>query len=274
MFIRNNSRLFPVFLSFFFCFVSFQCLRAQPNVHPQSAEYEWPKDSLVAARLDQWQDQKFGVLFHWGLYSVAGIMESWTICSEDLIDRDSTVGYENYKKWYWGLSRNFNPVNFNPESWAAAAKSAGMRYLVFTTKHHDGFNMFDTKESDFSIAAGPFSSNPKKDVAKFVFAAFRKQGFMIGAYFSKPDWHSDNFWWSKYATPDRNVNYDIRKYPWRWQKFQQFTFNQISELMHNYGSMDLLWLDGGWVRPRETVTEEVKSWGAPIPPFSEEVTRA
>ena len=94
---------------------------------------------------------------------------------------------------------------------------------------------------------------------------------MIGAYFSKPDWHSDNFWWSKYATPDRNVNYDIRKYPWRWQKFQQFTFNQISELMHNYGGIDLLWLDGGWVRPRETVTEEVKSWGAPIPPFSQDV---
>jgi alpha-L-fucosidase len=131
--------------------------------------------------------------------------------------------------------------------------------------------MFDTKQTTFSIANGPFKNNPKADVAKYVFEAFRNEDFMIGAYFSKPDWHSENFWWPKYATPDRNVNYDIRKYPWRWNAFKQYTYNQISELMNNYGSMDILWLDGGWVRPRETVNEEVRSWGAPIPPFSQEV---
>ncbi|HET7899358.1 MAG TPA: alpha-L-fucosidase, partial [Flavisolibacter sp.] len=177
----------------------------------------------------------------------------------------------DFKKWYWGLQKDFNPVNFNPGQWANAAKDAGMRYLVFTTKHHDGFCMFDTKQTDFSIANGPFKNNPQADVAKYVFDAFRKENFMIGAYFSKPDWHSENFWWPKYATPDRNVNYDIRKFPWRWNAFKQYTFNQISELMNNYGSMDILWLDGGWVRPRETVNNEVLSWGAPIPPFSQEV---
>ena len=243
----------------------------QPNVHGQSSKYEWPADPAVKQKLDKWQDQKFGMIIHWGVYSVPGMIESWALCSEDWIDRDSTMTYGDFKKWYWGLSKEFNPVNFNPEQWAKAGKDAGMRYLVFTTKHHDGFNMFDTKQTDYSIAKGPFKNNPRADVAKYVFDAFRKQDFMIGAYFSKPDWHSENFWWPKYATPNRNVNYDIRKHPERWNKFKQFTYNQISELMHNYGAVDILWLDGGWVRPLETVNEEVLSWGAPIPEFSQEI---
>jgi len=146
-----------------------------------------------------------------------------------------------------------------------------MKYLVFTTKHHDGFCMFDTRETDYSIAKGPFRRNPKSDVAKYVFEAFRNQGFMIGAYFSKPDWHSQYYWWDKYATADRNVNYDIRKNQWRWNQFKEYTYNQIGELMQRYGSVDILWLDGGWVRPLETVNDEVRSWGAGIPPFSQDI---
>ncbi|TGE04796.1 alpha-L-fucosidase [Hymenobacter fodinae] len=247
-------------------------LRAQDQgVHQQSIQYEAPTDPLVQQKLEKWRDQKFGLILHWGLYAVPGIIESWQLCSESWIERDSTVAYEDYKKWYWGLSQQFNPINFNPEQWASVAKQAGMRYLVFTTKHHDGFAMFDTKQSDFSITHGPFGSNPRANVTKYVFEAFRQQGFMVGAYFSKPDWHSPNFWWPRYATPDRNVNYDIRKYPWRWKQYQEFTYNQIRELMHDYGALDILWLDGGWVRPRETVNAEVRSWGAPIPEFSQDV---
>ncbi|MBO3270672.1 alpha-L-fucosidase [Hymenobacter defluvii] len=255
--------------------LSVLCARAgqaqEQGIHQQSTLYEAPTDPLVKKKLDKWQDQKFGLILHWGLYAVPGIIESWQLCSEDWVERDSTVAYNDYKKWYWGLNKEFDPVNFNPEEWASVAKKAGMRYLVFTTKHHDGFNMFDTKQSDFKITNGPFKDNPKANVAKYIFDAFRKQDFMIGAYFSKPDWHSQDFWWSKYATPNRNVNYDIKKYPWRWKNYQDFTYNQISELMHDYGSMDILWLDGGWVRPRETVTDEVRAWGAPIPEFSQEV---
>ncbi|PRY11682.1 alpha-L-fucosidase [Pontibacter ummariensis] len=241
------------------------------NLHRQSSIYEAPTDPLVLKKLDKWQDQKFGMIIHWGLYAVPGMIESWALCSEDWIERDSTVAYEDFKKWYWGLNKEFNPVNFNPEQWASAAKAAGMRYLVFTTKHHDGFNMFDTKQTDFKITNGPFAAHPRANVAKHVFEAFRQEGFMIGAYFSKPDWHSEYFWWPKYATPDRNVNYDIRKHPWRWNQYKQFTYNQLSELMHDYGSMDILWLDGGWVRPLETVNDEVRAWGAAIPEFSQEV---
>ncbi|CUS06680.1 unnamed protein product [Tuber aestivum] len=247
-------------------------LAAQENgVHQQSTVYEAPTDPLVKKKLDKWQDQKFGMIIHWGLYAVPGIIESWTLCSEDWIERDSTKTYDDYKKWYWGLSKAFNPVHFNPEQWAKAGKSAGMKYLVFTTKHHDGFAMFDTKESDFSIAKGPFAKNPKADVAKYVFNSFRKEGFMIGAYFSKPDWHSEYYWWSKYATPNRNNNYDIQKNPWRWNKFKGFAYNQLEELMTRYGGIDILWLDGGWVRPLETVNEEVRSWGADIPKWSQDI---
>ena len=246
------------------------CAQEQ-GMHQQSTQYEAPTDPLVVQKLDKWRDQKFGLILHWGLYAVPGIIESWQLCSEDWVDRDSTIAYEDFKKQYWGYSQVFNPTKFNPEQWASVAKKAGMRYLVFTTKHHDGFNMFDTQQSDFKITNGPFKSNPRANVAKYVFEAFREQGFMIGAYFSKPDWHTQNFWWSKYATPNRNVNYDIKKYPWRWKKYQDFTYNQLSELMHDYGRMDILWLDGGWVRPKETVNAEVRSWGAPIPDFSQDV---
>ena len=243
----------------------------EQQIHPQSTKYEWPAEPAVKEKLEHWRDQKFGMIIHWGLYAVPGMIESWALCSEDWVTRDSTGNYDDFKKWYWGLKKDFNPVRFNPEQWAQAAKDAGMRYLVFTTKHHDGFCMFDTKETDFKISNGLFAGNPKANVAKYVFDAFRKQGLMIGAYFSKPDWHCPYYWWPYYATPDRNNNYDIRKNPWRWNKFKEYTYNQISELMHDYGSMDILWLDGGWVRPLETVTDEVKAWGAAIPAWSQDI---
>jgi alpha-L-fucosidase len=244
---------------------------AQSTLHPVSSQYVYPEDTVVAEKLEQWRDKKFGMIIHWGLYAVPGIVESWTLCSEDWISRDSTVRYDDYKRWYWGLKDKFNPQQFNPDQWADAAASAGMKYVVFTTKHHDGFNMFDTQYSDYKVSAGPFKNHPKKNVAKYVFEAFRKKDFMIGAYYSKPDWHSQYFWWDLYATPNRNVNYDIRKHPWRWNKFVQFTHNQINELTSGYGKIDILWLDGGWIRPRNTVNEEVLSWGAPIPDFDQEI---
>ncbi len=246
-------------------------LSQENNIHPTSKEYEWPEDPTVLEKLNHWQDLKFGIIIHWGLYAVPGIIESWELCSEEWLNRPDSMTYCEYKEWYWGLKDNFNPVNFNPEQWAKAAKGAGMKYLVFTTKHHDGFNMFDTKQTDYKITSGPFASNSRSNVAKYVFEAFRNEGMMIGAYYSKPDWHSQDFWWDKYATANRNVNYDIRKFPERWDRYKTFTYDQISELTSDYGKIDILWLDGGWVRPRETVNEEVRSWGAPIPDWDQSI---
>lgn len=258
-----------IYFSFILCFV-LRTTVAQ-HAHPSSSQYEPPSDPLVKSKLEKWQDLKFGMIIHWGLYAEAGIIESWSLCSEDWISRDSTADYAKYKEWYWNLNKKFNPQNFNPDQWANAAKDAGMRYVVFTTKHHDGFNMFDTKQTDFKITNGPFGNHPKSNVALHVFDAFRKQGMMIGAYYSKPDWHSEYYWWPKYATADRNNNYDIRKHPWRWNQFKKFTYEQIKELTSDYGSIDILWLDGGWVRPLETVTDEVRAWGARIPEWSQDI---
>ena len=239
--------------------------------HPKSEHYMAPKDDEVVAKLEEWQDLKFGIIIHWGLYAVPGIIESWSICSEDWIERDSTISYNDYKEWYFGLKDKFNPVKFNPQQWAEASKAAGMKYLVFTTKHHDGFCLWDTKQTDYSIAHSPFGSNEKSDALKYVLDAYRNQGFMVGTYFSKPDWHSQYYWWPKYATPNRNNNYDANKNPWRWNQFKKYTYNQIQELMTGYGDVDLLWLDGGWIRPLETVTDEVRAWGAPIPSWSQDI---
>lgn len=217
-------------------------------VHEHEANgYIAPEDPAVLRKLDEWKDLKFGVLFHWGLYSVPGICESWQICSEDWITRPAGYTYESYKKWYWDLSKMFNPYKFDPEQWADIMQDAGMKYMVFTTKHHDGFCMFDSKYTDFSIANGPFANNPRKNVTKEVFDAYRKQGFMIGCYFSKPDWHSKWFWNPYYATPRRGINYSIKQHPDWWQNYVKFTQNQLSELTTDYGKLDMLWLDGGWI---------------------------
>ena len=229
--------------------------QANPDLNLDAA-YTAPTEPDVQAKLAEWQDLKFGMLIHWGPHAVAGNVESGAISSEDedWIPRDSTMRYDDYKRWYWNLNKMFNPRQFDPDQWADAAKKAGMKYVVFTTKHHDGFAMYDTKYSDYSIAKGPFADHPKADVAKYVFDAFRRQGMMIGAYYSKPDWHSQDYWWDRYATPDRHVNYKIANHPYRWNRYKDFVYNQINEITSSYGKIDILWLDGGWVRaPKEDI---------------------
>lgn len=216
--------------------------------------YTWPTDEKVLDKLEKWQDLKFGLLMHWGAYSQWGVVESWSICPEDHGWCQRTKGsnpddYVTYKKEYENLKLTFNPVDFNPEKWAKAAKNAGMKYVVFTTKHHDGFCMFDSKYTDYKITSkeSPFSTNPRANVTKEIFNAFRAKGLWAGAYFSKPDWHSEFYWDPKFPPFDRNVNYDPELYPEKWEKFVEFTQNQIMELMTDYGKIDILWLDGGWV---------------------------
>ncbi|MEI6489919.1 MAG: alpha-L-fucosidase [Bacteroidota bacterium] len=235
-------------------FLFFLLVQISPSQENQQ-KYIAPTDSLVVKKLAQWSNLKFGLLMHWGAYSQWGIVESWSICPEDeewcarkgVYSKD----YSEYKKQYENLKTTFNPEKFNPEKWAAATAAAGMKYVVFTTKHHDGFCMFDTKQTNYKItdAACPFSKNEHADVTKEIFKAFRKQQFLIGAYFSKPDWHCPDYWNPYFPPMDRNPNYDIKKYPEKWNNYIKFTTNQIEELMKNYGKVDILWLDGGWVRP-------------------------
>lgn len=249
-----------ILLTFIFA-LYYTCTLGQ--AHNISAGYQKPEDPLVIKNLEDWQDLKFGLFMHWGTYSQWGIVESWSLCPEDegwtQRKKEHGASYYEYVKNYENLQKTFNPIQFNPQKWAKAAKAAGMQYVVFTTKHHDGFAMFDTKESDYKITdpKTPFSTHPKANITKEIFEAFRQENFKIGAYFSKPDWHSEYYWWPYFPPKDRNVNYDPQKYPDRWEKFKQYTFNQINELTTNYGKIDILWLDGGWVRPLSTVDTTV-----------------
>ena len=221
-------------------------------VHAYEQKYYPETDPLILEKLEAWQDLKFGLLMHWGPYSQWGIVESWSICSEDEPwCRRKMDNYDKYKREYENLKTTFNPIKFDPARWAEVAKKAGMKYVVFTTKHHDGFCMFDSKYTDYKITDEncPFHTNPRANITKEIFDAFREEGFWVGAYFSKPDWHCEFYWWPYFATPDRNVNYDIKKYPERWQNYVDFTHHQILELMSDYGKIDILWLDGGWVQP-------------------------
>jgi alpha-L-fucosidase len=243
-------------------FLALASLLFLSSLSAQHKDYYPDPDPAIQQRLEEWKDLKFGLLMHWGAYSQWGIVESWSICPEDVGwatgARKQGKGdtYIEYLKNYEELPKTFNPVKFEPEKWAAAAKEAGMKYMVFTTKHHDGFSMFDSKYTNYKITdkSVPFSSNPRSNVTKEVFSAFRAEGFWIGAYFSKPDWNTQYYWWDKFPPFDRNVNYDIKKYPEQWKKFVEFTHNQIDELMTDYGKVDILWLDGGWVR-KKTDTE-------------------
>jgi alpha-L-fucosidase len=236
-------------------FVALLSLLLAAGAAAQEQRYTPPTDPLVLKKLAWWSDAKFGLLMHWGTYSQWGIVESWSICPEDeewcrRLGPDSG-NYAAYKASYERLKSTFNPARFAPERWAKAAAAAGMKYVVFTTKHHDGFCMFDTKETDYKITdpGCAFAANPRSDVTKEIFNAFRAEGLGVGAYFSKADWHVPSYWNPRWPPKDRHVNYDPAKYPALWSAFRTFTANQIRELMTGYGPVDILWLDGGWVRP-------------------------
>ncbi|MBC3787472.1 alpha-L-fucosidase [Spirosoma utsteinense] len=251
---------------------------SQQHAEQNHTKYVWPTDALVKQKLDQWQSVKFGLLMHWGTYSERGIVESWSLCPEDegWCERKGPTAdnWYEYKKGYEALQTTFNPVKFNPDRWADAAQKAGMKYVIFTTKHHDGFCMFDTRETDYKITSSktPFSTNPRSNVTKEILQAFRGQNFMVGTYFSKPDWHNEHYWKPYFPPKDRNVNYDPKKYPAEWTKFKDFTYNQIQELMTDYGKVDILWLDGGWVRPFSTIDSTI-SWQRTIP-FNQDIDMA
>jgi alpha-L-fucosidase len=178
-----------IFFSFSLLLISIHTLKAQE----QEAPYIVPKDPEVVKNIEEWQDLKFGIFMHWGTYSQWGVVESWSICPEDegWTQRKGPFSndYYTYKKAYEGLQKTFNPLNFNPDKWAAAAKDAGFKYMILTFKHHDGFCMYDSKYTDYKITSlnTPFHTNPKANIGKETTAAFRKEGFKIGTYFSKPD---------------------------------------------------------------------------------------
>ena len=230
------------------------------GAYSRSTDWQPPGDPLAQASLRRFQDLKFGFFLCWGTQTQwETIDQSWSLCPEryDWNKRAGRYADDDtldYKKAYEALIRTFNPTKFDPRAVADLAEAAGTRYLVFCTKHHDGFCFWDTKTTNYRITSTdcPYHTNPNADVTQSLFDAFRTKGFPIGVYFSKSDWNVPYYWAPEFGPPtDRNPNYSTQSHPAIWQKFKEFTWAQIRELVSGYGPVDILWLDGGQVQPKE-----------------------
>ena len=230
------------------------------GVHAYSTEgYVEPESPAVREALERFRDRKLGLMMHFGIYTQLGIHESWPLVdmeagwSRSLVDWQADG--EAFKREYWSMIRSFNPVRFQPEVWAETARRNGFKYLVFTTKHHDGFCLFDSKHSDFKVTNPecPFSRNPQADIVRHVFDAFRAKGLTISCYFSKPDWHHPDYWdnCGLGQRVDRMPTYDVEERPERWARYREFVRSQLLELTRDYGPLDQLWLDGGQVQKHQ-----------------------
>lgn len=222
--------------------------------HPK--HYIAPKDPAVKAKLEWFKDQKLCLFMCLGLYSLTDLTESWPLSDADAKwsrrNVDWTQDDETFKRQYWGQIKAFNPTRFQPRKWADAAARNGFKYVLFTCKQHDGFCLWDSKYTEFKTTGKEcaFASDPRADIVKGVFDAFRARGVGIAAYFSKPDWYHTDYWDNHglgYRT-NRMTSYDTRKHPERWRRFREYTRNQILELVRDYGPIDVMWLDGGQVK--------------------------
>jgi alpha-L-fucosidase len=190
----------------------------------QRESYVPAKENLQARR--QFQDNKYGMFIHWGLSSVLGAGE-WVMNNRD-------IKVEDYRR----LLRVFNPVDFNAAQWVATAKNAGMKYIVFITRHHDGFSNWDTKQSDWKITNTPYG----KDVLKMLADECHKQGIKLGLYYSLLDWYRDDY---PYET-GRTGKGTGRTAKSNYASYLKFMKAQLTELLTNYGEIMSIWFDGHW----------------------------
>lgn len=192
------------------------CLSAQ--------EYVPSKENLDAR--EWFQQAKFGLFVHWGVYSLLGDGE-WVMNNQN-------IAIDEYKK----LPTFFNPIDFNAQAWVTMAKEAGMKYITITSRHHDGFSMFDSKATDYDIVdATPYG----KDVLKLLAEECRKQDIKLFFYYSLLDWNRDDYF------PRGRTG---TKIPGRgtgsWEDYIAFMKIQLTELLTNYGDIGGIWFDGHW----------------------------
>lgn len=187
---------------------------------------------------------RFGMFVHWGHSSQRGCELSWPLVGGAFsLPYCQSIPVEEYHS----TASTFNPKHYHPQEWAKLAKRLGMQYAILTAKHHDGFAMFHTQQSDFSIAKSPYS----KDIVGEFVEAMRSAGLRVGLYFSLIDWHHPDY--PAFTEADKPYIFGQYRQPTseQWQRFIQFMFAQVRELLTNYGKIDLLWFDGSWERTPE-----------------------
>lgn len=214
-----------------------------------TAQFSFSQDKKIfnetpaqkAERLKWWTDARFGMFIHWGLYALPARHE-WVKSHEKITD----AAYQKYFD-------NFNPDEFDPKKWAKEAKAAGMKYAVLTTKHHEGFCLFDSKYTDYKAT----NTKAHRDLVKEFVEAFRAEGIKIGFYYSLLDWHHPDYTIDD-VHPQRPADslkgeqkdeaYAALNKGRDMNKYRQYLKDQITELLTNYGKIDILWLDWTWGR--------------------------
>lgn len=207
-FLKMNLRVLRIFL-----FVGCACGPCM------ASESDRPANPV----LESWRADRFGLFLHWGPVSLQGTEIGWSRAGERRGYRGP--GTQVPTAVYDNLYKEFNPVQFNAREWVALAQAAGMKYIVFTSRHHDGFSMFDTAASDYKITSplSPF----RRDVVRELADATHAAGLKFGLYYSQPDWHHPDAF-----TPDRHSHY------------LAYLKTQVRELLTDYGRVDILWFDG------------------------------
>jgi len=189
-----------------------------------TAQYKPSKENLEARKW--FEDAKFGLFIHWGVYSVLGDGE-WVMHNQNI----SIKEYENLPKF-------FNPTKYDPEKWVLMAKEAGMKYITITSRHHDGFSMFNSKASNYNIVEKtPYG----KDVLKMLAEACRKHDIKLFFYYSQLDWYRDDYF------PRGRTGIGIKgRGEGKWEDYINFMKAQLTELLTNYGEIGGIWFDGQW----------------------------
>jgi len=199
------------------------------NIYSQSEKIWDETVDQKTERLAWWQEARFGMFIHWGLYA-QGARHEW-------VKKHERISEEDYQKYF----EMFNPDLFDPAAWAKKAKAAGMKYAVITTKHHEGFNMFKSVFTDYNIMNTPYG----KDIIKEWVEAFRSEGLGIGFYYSLIDWHHPEYTIDRVHPQSANTQdeYDDLNTDRDMSIYRKYLNNQVREILSNYGKIDILWLD-------------------------------
>jgi alpha-L-fucosidase len=192
---------------------------------PIVAQNYSPTAENQAART-QFQNNKYGLFIHWGLFSM--------LADGEWVMNNRNIRIQDYKK----LVHAFDPSEFDAAQWVSTAKNAGMNYIVFITRHHDGFSNWDTKFSDYKITNTPY----KKDVLRQLADECKKQGMQLGLYYSLLDWSREDY----PRETGRTGQFAGRTQKSDYASYLQFMKNQLTELLTNYGDIMSIWFDGHW----------------------------
>ena len=195
---------------------------------PFASTANWA-ESLAVDRTGWYRNAKFGMFIHWGPYSVASVEASWPI----MVPKPGGITEAEYR----ALPKSFNPTKFDPDAFVDLARTAGQEYMVFTTKHHDGFCMFDTSYTDYKITNTPYG----KDIVAQLAKSCAADGMPLGFYYSPPDLHHPDF---RDTTRLARENWNGEPERPEWPTYLEYMKLQLTELLTRYGPVALIWFDG------------------------------